>query len=82
MLDEEIRYYEENLSAWLEKYEGRIALVKGRELVGVFNTDDEAISTAARLFGLKDVLIRKVQRFRPSVQVPALALGIIHAGIP
>ncbi len=79
MLEEERKYYGENRTEWLQRFGGRIVLVRGRELIGVFNTDDEAIAEGARRFGLTPFLVRIVELSEPEVMIPALTLGIPFA---
>jgi hypothetical protein len=79
MLEQERQYYEENKEAWLTRHRDRFVLVKGRDLLGVYNTIDEAISEGARLFGLDSFLVRQVRPFEEEIHVPALALGILRA---
>jgi len=82
VLSEERSYYEESLPDWLTKYAGRVVLVKGRELIGVYNTDEEALTVGAQKFGLTPFLVRRVEPVRQEVSIPALTLGILRADIP
>ena len=79
MLDEEIKYFNESLEDWLKQYSGRIALVKGQELIGVYNTEDEALAEGARRYQLQPFLVRHIIREQTNISVPALTLGILHA---
>lgn len=76
MLKEEREFFEQSLPEWLNKYNGKVVLVKGKELIGVFNTEDEALSEGARRFQLQPFLIRRVQPQQAEVSIPALMLGI------
>ena len=80
MLSEEREFFDERLPEWLTSCPGRVVVVKGRELVGVFDSEDEALAAGARRFGLAPVLVRRVQAVPEEADVPALALGILHAG--
>jgi len=82
MLEQELRFYDEHFQEWLSRYGGRFVLVKGSELIGVFNTVDEALSEGARRFGLESLLIRQVLSQQPEVRIPALTLGILRANPP
>jgi hypothetical protein len=82
MLEEERRFYEENLPQWIDQYADRFVLVKGRDLIGTFNTMEEALAQGARLFGLQSFLVRQVLPNQPELHVPALALGILRANLP
>ena len=79
MLEEERQFYEEHLQEWLSHYAGKFALVKGRQLIGTFNTVEEALGEGTRRFGLTSFLVRQVQRVQPEVKVPALTLGLLNA---
>jgi hypothetical protein len=77
MLDEEISFFDESLDDWLKQNAGMIALVKGKELIGVYNTEDEALVEGARRYQLQSFLIRRIVREQPSISAPALTLGIL-----
>ncbi len=79
MLDTERQFYSENLAKWLGQYPGKFVLVKGRELIGTFDTDKDALSQGARLYGLDPFLVRRVQEHQEEVSIPALTLGILRA---
>ena len=79
MLETERQFYEENLEAWLRQYAGRFVLVKDRELVGVFDTVNDALAEGARRFGLQSFLVRRVEPAQQEARVPALTLGVLHA---
>jgi len=81
MLEMEIEFYNENKADWLSKYSERFIIVKGRELVGVFNTSDEALAEGARRFGLDSFLIRRVTEHEERISIPALTLGLINAAV-
>ena len=82
VLNEEVQYFDELLEDWLKLYPGQVALVKGRELVGVYNTEDEALTEGARRYQLNPFLIRRIVREQPNITVPALTLGILSAYHP
>jgi hypothetical protein len=79
MLDTERQFYAENLADWLKLYPGKIVLVKGRELVGTFDTDQDALAEGSRRFGLEPYLVRRVKEQQEDVSIPALTLGILRA---
>ena len=78
MLTTEREYYDENLTDWLQHHSGRVVLVKGRQLIGFFDTEDEALAEGARLFGLDSFLVRRVAAAPARPSVPALTLGILR----
>ena len=81
MLDEKIRFYEENLPDWLQRHEARVVLVKGRELVGFYDTEREAVAEGVGRFGLTSFLVRRVLKEQPVVYVPALEHGVLRADL-
>ncbi len=82
MLEEERRYYDEHLDEWLNRFAGRVVLVKGQELVGTFDNEDDALAEGARRFGRESFLVRRVLPEQEKVSVPALALGLLSADPP
>jgi hypothetical protein len=81
MLETEIGYYEENLPHWLERHEGRVVLVKGRELIGIYDTERQAVAEGVDRFGLTSFLVRRVLEEQPVVYVPALEHGVLRADL-
>ncbi len=78
-LQTEIAYYEAHLGDWLQTYQGRFVLVKDDRLVGVYNTNGEALTEGARLFGRESFLVRPVLSQQANISAPALTLGILRA---
>jgi len=80
MLEKELAFYEKNLPAWLREYPGKFVLVKGEELVGVYDTNEQALSAGASHFGLGAYLIRRIQKNKDDdIKLPALTLGLLYA---
>ncbi len=79
MLEHERAYFDAHLSEWLQHYPQRFVLVKGEELIGTFDTQDDALREGARRFGLAPFLIRRVEMQRPVAEIPALTLGLLRA---
>lgn len=82
MLEQEIQFFTEHLAEWLERHSGKFVLVKGPELIGFFDTIEAALAAGARRFGLQPFLVRRVLETQETVNIPALALGILHADTP
>ena len=80
-LETEINYFEAHKNEWLEHHENKYALVKGEELVGTFDTMEQAYLIGVERFGNEPFLIRKIQLEQPVEHLPALTLGIIHANL-
>jgi len=82
VLENEIAFYNENLPDWLRQYRKRFVLIKGENLIGTFDTDSDALTEGARLFGRESFLVRRVEERQPNASLPALALGILRADTP
>jgi len=78
VLSEEREFFERSLSDWLGRFPGKVALVKGQELIGVFDTEQNALSEGARRFQLQPFLVRRVQDVPTDIKIPALTLGILR----
>ncbi len=79
MLEQERQYFADNLADWLRSFPGKFVVVKGQELIGVFDTIEDALSEGARRFTLEPFLVRRVQETGDEINIPALTLGILRA---
>jgi hypothetical protein len=79
MLNEEIKYFNKCHDAWLKQYPGKIALVKGKRLIGTYDTEEEALAEGARRYGFDGFLVRRITETSPEIQIPALTLGLLNA---
>jgi len=79
MLEKELSYYGKNFEKWLSLYPGKFVLVKDEELVGVYDTNEQALTAGASLFGLGSYLIRRVDKNKEDIQIPALTIGLLYA---
>ena len=82
MLEREIQYFEDHRGELLAKHRHQFVLIKGDQLIGAFQTNEEALSEGARLFGLDSYLVRQVEESEEPVTIPALTLGILGANTP
>ena len=78
-LQEEQAFFEANRAALLKDHQGKFALVKGSELIGTFDTDENAYTEGVAKFGNVSFLIRKVEEKDPTAQFPALTYGLLSA---
>jgi hypothetical protein len=78
VLDQERQFYSENLGRWLTQHAGKFVLVKGEELIGAYDTYEDALAEGARRFGLQSFLVRRVGEMAQEVNIPALTLGLLH----
>lgn len=78
-LEQELQFFKSKRDEWVKMYVGKFALVKGQELIGVFDTPDAALSEGVKRFQAEPFLIRQINANEPEIYIPALALGLIHA---
>lgn len=78
-LEEELQFFADNRADWQKVHAGKFVLVKGRELLGTFDTSDAAIAEGAKRFGSQSFLVRQVNAADESIYIPALALGLLYA---
>jgi hypothetical protein len=79
MLETELAYYKAHRDEWLKSHRDRFVLIKGEQLVGTFDTEEQALRTGARQFGPTSFLVRRVIENEPIQQVPVLTLGLLGA---
>ena len=80
MLDKERQYFADHLAELLSQHLGQFVVVKDDELIGAFNTIEEALAEGARRFGLKPFLVRQVSAANEKeINIPALTLGLLRA---
>ena len=70
-LQEEVAFYRERKAELLEKYEGKFVLIKGKGLLGVFDSPSAAYEEGLRRIGNVPMLIVRVAKDKPR----ALGLG-------
>lgn len=80
MLEQERDFYDAHLEEWLHTLAGRFVLIKGQELIGTFDTIEDAIREGGSLYGLESFLVRRVEKTREPVRIPALTFGLLNAG--
>lgn len=76
---EELQAYERKKPELLKLCEGKYALLKGAEFVGVYDAPGAAYSAGIERFGNDSFLIKAVLREERVEQIPALHLGLLHA---
>ena len=79
MLEQEREFYDAHIQEWMKTHSGRFVVVKNDELVGFFDSLDEALSAGAARFGLSSFLVRRVGEVVEPVIIPALTLGLLNA---
>jgi hypothetical protein len=64
--ENEWRVYLRELPRWLaEGKEGRFVLIKGEEVIGLFDTKSAAYSTGRQRFGMVPIVISEIREWEP-----------------
>ena len=72
-------YFASSVGEWVKVHDGKVALVKGTSLVGVYDTELNAVAAGARLYGTSGFLVRRIQSTGDSAQYPlSLSLGLLR----
>ena len=80
MLERERQYFAEHLGELVSRHLGKFVVVKDADLIGAFNTIDDALAEGAKRFGLTPFLVRQVTATEEKeINIPALTLGILRA---
>ncbi len=81
VLAEERKYFKEHKAELLERHPGKFALIKGQELLAVFDTPAAAYAEGLKRLGNVPMLVVRIQEEEPVAWFPALQLGLISAHI-
>jgi hypothetical protein len=81
-LEQERVFFKNRQADWEKLYPGKFVLVQGQELIGVFDTAENAVSEGIRRFGLNPFLVRNVLEKEEELRIPALMFDLVHAIIP
>ena len=58
-------HYQKLLPELLKTDEGRFAVFKGEDFLGVFSSDDEAYNAALHRYGITSFLLQPIREFEP-----------------
>lgn len=75
-LKAELEFFESQKALLLQTHAGQFALVVGRELVGVYSTEEEAYQAGLKRIGNKPFLIRQIRAEEPRLQAPVISVGM------
>lgn len=78
-LREELGFFQSMRAQLLMAHEGKFVLIKGHELVGVFESQQQAYALGLEKLGNVPFLIKQVVREEPVQTIPALHFGLIRA---
>lgn len=72
-LELELETYEANKPQLLTESEGKVVLIKGKEIIGVFETEDEATKTGFDKFGYNTpILVRRILKHEPYIRIKGI----------
>lgn len=80
-LETEIERYNELLPELLPANEGKFAVIKGRDLIGVFDDMDVGYRAALDKYGITNFLLRPIRAVQPTVDLRNLHLGLVRGGV-
>lgn len=78
-LEEELEYFESKKAEWLGKYKDKYVLIKGKNLIDIFASLEDAYKEGVKRFGNQPIFIKQVTETENIEEIPSLTLGIIHA---
>lgn len=77
ILDEELKTYEQKKEELLRNYKGKYVLIKGSELVDIFETEKDAVRIGIEKFGNGPFLVKKIEE---QEQTQNFASNLIKVG--
>jgi len=79
VLATEAAFFEAKRDELLRSAQGKVVLIKGEEIVGIFDTPEQAYAEGLKRFGNTPFFIKAIEREEPPASIPALYLGLIRA---
>jgi len=76
ILDAELKTYEQHRDRLLARAEGKFALIHGDQVVGVFESEMDAISQGYRQFGNVPFLVKQVVKIETPLSFISGLLGV------
>lgn len=80
-LQTELEFFKANQAEWAKVHSGKFVLVKGEKLIGVFDSDQNAVAEGLRFFGSESFLVRGVNELDQTLRIPALMFGLLNANL-
>ncbi|MBI3024108.1 MAG: hypothetical protein HY618_02155 [Candidatus Tectomicrobia bacterium] len=78
-LERERAFLDSHREELLKQYGGKFLAIRGEEVLGAFDTLEDALRGTFTVHGLGNVLIRRPSEAQIEFSAPALTLGILHA---
>jgi len=79
VLKKELEAYERMKGELLEKYRGKVVAIKDGELVGVYDSVEDAFRDIVERYGLVPVLIKRVTEEEKPEEMPSYTYGLLSA---
>ena len=76
-LKKELEVYERMREELLEKYRGKVVVIKDGKLVGVYDNEEEAFRDVVEKYGLVPVLIKRVTEKEKPEEIPSYTYGLL-----
>ena len=73
-LSREQAVYEANLSRWLQEHGAAHVLIRGDEVVGFYETRDEALAAGYARFGVVPLFVKQIAACEPIHHIPNVLL--------
>ena len=77
LLTDEIAYYDAHKKQLMHEHRERYLLIKGSDLIGSYESEDEAVADGIRRFSSEPFLVRLAGEDTPVLSVPLLSIGMM-----
>ena len=77
LLADEIAYYDAHKKKLMREHREQYLLIKGSELIGSYESEDEAVAEGIRRFVSEPFLVRLAGEDTPILSVPLLSIGMM-----
>ena len=78
-LEKELATFAKMKPDLLKNHEGKFVLIRGEELIGAYDSAENAYAEGIKRFGRELFLVKKVTEQEEVYRNQALALGLMHA---
>lgn len=81
LLVDELAAYERMKDMLLRKYEGKVVVIRNGEVIGVYDSEEEAFKSVVEKYGPVPVLIKRVVRKEEPEHLPSYTYGLLSVVI-
>lgn len=78
LLEEEIKTYEQNKAELVKTANGKYVLIKGKEIIDIFESEKDAIRQGIEKFGNSPFLVKKIEEIE---QTQNYTSNLINIGV-